>query len=540
MAVLEKYNDTLENGPRFGGVRRITARAWIFLIVVALLAPIWTVRYPPIVDYPNHLASAFVLAHLNDPSFHFSSFYAADWNANPYLAMDVILVGLQRLMPIEIAGRVLLSLCVLVVPAAAWFFLRRANPREQGCPSFRESLGTHRPGGRGAGTHESLALWSLAITQNLYFFLWGMLNLQLSLALCLLVLGVWLQYLERPRFTSWCLLLVMTTALYFTHLMGFGIAGWVMTAYAVFAPSRAQAGRTGSLQLSQSLPGLPGVWRPRRRLRNIFFSWMLFVPGALFFFHSTMPQANSGWASVFRWSSKLPGLAVAVTSGISPAYDFITAAILLAAVAAACIDNPDFGCNYRWLGVAASLFALYWILPARLGPGINADRRLIPFVFVLLLPAIRLGRRERLVAVMAILLFALRASEVEHHFVSAQRESARLAHAFSVIPDGARVLPLGTPSEHMQHFWAYGVVQRGWLSPCLFQNRGVQPLRTLAEGDAACTPIVNSSAAPFEGKNLRRVFDYVWAYKVPELSLSLAALGKVVYQSRDLVVCQLN
>lgn len=122
----------------------------MLLIPGALLAPIWTVRYPPIVDYPNHLASAFVLAHLKDPSFHFSGFYAADWNTSPYLAMDVILVGLQRFMPIEIAGRVLLSLCVLAVPAAAWFFIRRANPEE-----------------------ESLALWSLAITQNLYFFSGG-------------------------------------------------------------------------------------------------------------------------------------------------------------------------------------------------------------------------------------------------------------------------------------------------------------------------------------------------------------------------------
>ena len=215
VATLEKSEDAVRNRPRASGaIRRAATRSWILLIAGALLAPIWTVRFPPIVDYPNHLASAFVLAHLHDPSFHFSTFYAADWNANPYLAMDVILLCLQRFMPVEIAGRMLLSLCVLAVPAAAWFFVRRANPRQQ-----------------------SLALWSLAITQNLYFFLWGMLNLQLSLALCLLVLGVWLKYLERPRAALWCLLLVMNTALYFTHLMGFGIAGWVMTAYAIFCPA---------------------------------------------------------------------------------------------------------------------------------------------------------------------------------------------------------------------------------------------------------------------------------------------------------------
>src|SRR6516164_8546901 len=155
---------------------RYLSNLWILLlllIAVGLLAPIWTVRYPPLVDYPNHLASAFVLAHLNDPAFHFSQFYASDWNTYPYLAMDLILVGLQHLMPIDWAGRVLLSLSILAVPAAAWFFVRQANPEE-----------------------ESLAFWSLLISNNVFFFLYGFLNMQLSLALCLLLVGLWLHWLE--------------------------------------------------------------------------------------------------------------------------------------------------------------------------------------------------------------------------------------------------------------------------------------------------------------------------------------------------------
>jgi hypothetical protein len=339
-----------------------------------------------------------------------------------------------------------------------------------------------------------------------------MLNLQLSLALCLLVLGFWLEYLERPRIALWCLLLTLTTALYFTHLMGFGMAGWVMTAYAIFA---------------------------RRRIRDIFFSWILFIPGVLFFLHSTMPQAKSGWAYAFDWPAKGPGLLVAVTSGFSPVYDFVTMVLLVMALGVACLDNRDFSCNYRWLGVAGSLFAFYWTLPASLGPGINTDRRLIPFIFVLLLAAARVGRRKRLLAAMAILLFALRAGEVEHHFVAAQSDSARLSRAFSVIPYGMRVLPLATPSEHMQHFWAYGVIQRGWLSPCLFQNRGVQPLRTLLQSDSGCSPILNP-AGPFAWKNIRHDFDYVWVYRVPDSLPSLAAIGKVVYEDADLRVIQLN
>ncbi|MBZ5672239.1 MAG: hypothetical protein LAO04_21270, partial [Acidobacteriia bacterium] len=105
-------------------VRRPAMVVLLLVLAGALLTPLWTVRYPLLVDYPNHLASAFVLAHLKDPAFHFSQFYRAEWNTYPYLTMDVILLGLQPFLPVELAGRVLLSLCVLCVPAAAWFFIR--------------------------------------------------------------------------------------------------------------------------------------------------------------------------------------------------------------------------------------------------------------------------------------------------------------------------------------------------------------------------------------------------------------------------------
>src|ERR1035437_2065365 len=210
----------------------------LLLLAIAggLLAPIWTVRYPPIVDYPNHLATAFMLAHLKDPALHFGDFYTADWNSYPYLTMDVILVGLQRFVSIDLAGPLLLSLCVLSVPVAAWFFIRQANPSEV-----------------------NLALWSLLVSQNLFFFLNGFLNLQLGLALCLFTVGVWVRYLERHRLGAWCLLLLLTTGLYYTHLEAFGIAGFVMTAYCVLS---------------------------RRRIRQVFLAWALFVPGVLFYLHA--------------------------------------------------------------------------------------------------------------------------------------------------------------------------------------------------------------------------------------------------------------
>src|SRR6185312_4730468 len=136
------------------------------ILCAMLLAPIWMVAFPPLLDYPHHLARSFVLLHLHDPAFHFSSFFQADWGLYPYLGMDGALAVLGRIFPIETAGRVFLSICALAVPASAWFFLEQANPGE-----------------------DVTSAWALLIAFNL-FFLEGFLNFDLSIAVGFAALGL--------------------------------------------------------------------------------------------------------------------------------------------------------------------------------------------------------------------------------------------------------------------------------------------------------------------------------------------------------------
>src|SRR6266852_3897218 len=173
----------------------------LLILAAALLAPIWSAAFPPLLDYPNHLARSFVLAHLHDPVFTFSRFYRADWGAYPYLGMDASLAVLGRVFPIETAGRVFLSLCALTLPAAAWFFLRQANPGE-----------------------DSTAFWTLLVAGNV-FFLQGFLNFDLSLAAGFLALGLWLRWLAKKSIARWIAAIVAFTLVYFAHLLGFAIAG---------------------------------------------------------------------------------------------------------------------------------------------------------------------------------------------------------------------------------------------------------------------------------------------------------------------------
>ncbi len=473
-------------------LRRPLMTMLLLSIAAGLLAPIWTVRYPPLVDYPFHLATAFVLAHIKDPVFHFHEFYASDWNTQPYLAMYAVLVGLQRIASIYAAGRLLLSLCVLSVPAGAWFFLRQANPGE-----------------------ESLAYWSLLISHNLFYFLYGFLNFQLGFALSLLILGVWLRYLERPRWLTWCLLLVLTTGLYFTHLQVFGIAGFVVTAYCLLS---------------------------RRRIRDTLFSWALFVPGLLLYLHAMVGMRVRHGLQFRGVGGKLIGLVVVVL-GYSPPLDFLTLLVVGGALCWARY-NPEFKWNRTWLGTVGLLFALYWIFPAAYGVGMNADRRLLPFVAVLGLAAVRIGQtRGRELAKVAVLLFFLRAGVLEWHFVSLQPHLAKLAASFSAIPKDARVLPLvdwagGAPSVERE-FWAYGVIQRGWFTPCIFHDPGVEPFQVRLQTYNPYGPAFGNLEPP-DWKRIETDYDYVWAYRVPQFSSALSSEGKVVFESENLQVFQIR
>jgi hypothetical protein len=468
---------------------------FFFLIACLLLAPIWLVKYPPLLDYPNHLARTFVLAHLHDRAFRFQQFYSGDWGFYPYLTMDLSLIALQRIVPVLLAGRIFLSFCMLALPLAAWFFLRQANPGE-----------------------DHLALWALLQAHNI-FFLYAFLNFHLSVALGLVAAGLWLRYLARPRLALWFLLVAVCTAIYFTHLVGFALTALLVTAYG---------------------------WLARRKMREILLTWLAFLPGALLYLYSSRVGLTAGRDFTLRtFTGKFDGF-WDIMHGYSKQLDHITLLALVVYFLAACWRNPDFRWNTRWLGLAAVLLVVYWALPWGFGEEWDLDIRVLPVLFVVILATAKVGRRGWKLAPLALLLFVARTADMTKNFIAAQPELAGLARSFQATPANARVLPIveadeDDPVRHpFAHFWAYGVVQRGWFSPYLFQIKGVIPLQIKYD---AYSPDgfwdLGYDETP-DWKQVREDYDYVWAYNVPRFELGLAAIGDEVFEDGDLQVFRLN
>ena len=182
-------------------------------LCVLLLAPLLVVDVPPLVDYPNHLARAFILASLPQDPF-LSRFYMLHWAIIPNLALDLLAPPLMHLLPVHVVGRLLIALAVML-PVL-------------GTVAYNTALG-----GR---------WWSLGVGLVAYnsCLLYGFLNFSVSLGLALLLAAGWLRWREdRPVFAI-ALAIIGAPALLICHLMGLVFFGLLIGGTELFRVYQSQ------------------------------------------------------------------------------------------------------------------------------------------------------------------------------------------------------------------------------------------------------------------------------------------------------------
>ena len=158
-----------------------------------LLSPLLVVDVPPLLDYPNHLARAFVLASLPGDAV-LGRFYAPHWTIIPNLALDLIAPPLIHWLPVHVVGRLLIAIAVLL-PVV-------------GAVAYNTALG-----GR---------WWSLGVGLVAYnsCLIYGFLNFSISLGLALLLAAAWLRWREMRPYRAVTVAMVGELALFACHLMG--------------------------------------------------------------------------------------------------------------------------------------------------------------------------------------------------------------------------------------------------------------------------------------------------------------------------------
>ena len=165
------------------------------LLCLILLAPLALVDVPPLLDYPNHLARAMVLAAgTSDPVL--SRMYATRWTIVPNLGTDLVLPPLLQFLPVHLAGRIVIGITILLPVVGTIAYSR---------PLF----GRYTP-------------WPLAsglVAYNATLLL-GFLNFVAAIGMALLLAAGWIGMARAPSAVAAALAAFGTVALFFCHLMG--------------------------------------------------------------------------------------------------------------------------------------------------------------------------------------------------------------------------------------------------------------------------------------------------------------------------------
>jgi hypothetical protein len=469
---------------------------WL-LIALTLVAvvPFWTVRYPVVTDYPNHLGRWFVLFHLNDTAYHFAVFYTSAWGPLPYIAPDILAMVLQYFLPIDIVGRCILSLCIILVTFATYFFLKKA------CPENIE-----------------LASFGILVAFN-PTFLMGSISNQFSLAFCLLVVGLWIVYCSSSKTITAVGVVIGLILVYLSHLVGFAVAGIVMGTYALLQEQRWK--KVGILAVL-SLPAL------------LLFAYDLKLAGTGAAFY---------YSERFVWD-KLRNLAFPIRLFTSRGLDVLVLAALAFLIILVWKSDRLVTMRPVWLTVCAVLALVYVMAPDSYGLNRYIDVRIMPFLYLFLLAVWRFQRVPRYLYFGLALLVLFRVATVEQMFIARQPELKQLTASFQAIPRNAKVLQIVRVKDLVGrgdiHQLDYGVIQRGFLVPTLFHLPGLQPIGLT--GSTYC-PNVLCTVFPTSAVDWQQVagsYDYLWINSYPEISTSVAQFGDVVFSTDSVTVYRIR
>jgi hypothetical protein len=438
---------------------------WIvlFSIMVSSSAlPFLLVKEPPLMDYPNHLARVFILNHLHDPAFTFSNFYRADWKPYPYILWDALMVALQQMLPVEVAGKLLLMLTTMLLPVAVAWFLWQANRTE-------------------------IKLAFLACALSYYaLFLWGFVAYHLSVGLCFLMVGTWLWYRREPSAMRAVLFAVLCFLTYFAHVMGFASAAFILVLYELTRFN----------------------WRECFRL-----ACFLVPPSALFLWArpGLSQQSTMEWQPIFKSLHMLRGLLV---HGYNKKLDAVFLCGLILCLFIAVAGNRELRINWRWLTVALGLFVVFLLLPYRWGINYDVDSRLAPPLYFVTLAVLRVGRRINWIVPLAVALTAVRVFNISTGF---QRETLRnvaMNHAIEHIARNARVFSRVEGLEdkdaldgYYGFFYTYSVIRRGATAGGLYDIPGQTPMRVTFEPYT-----YDFEDRKIDWKIVSRDYDYIWSY----------------------------
>jgi hypothetical protein len=402
------------------------------LLCAVVFVPLWSVAIPPLVDYPNHLAREYILAHLAQ-SENLRLFYQANWSATPYLAMDALVQVLAHVMPVALAAKLFLALTLLLLAMAPIAL-------------------SHALHGRVA----PIALVGLLFVHNTTVSL-GFVNYLFSLGFALCLLSGWILAREGRVWIRLIMLPVLSTLLFFSHLIGFVVYALTVCAYEFGRHLEEVRGRT---------PHAPLALNAAQRQNLVSFGVQFLLPLTIFWLFGPSSETSemvrqTTHGGIGRKFDILFGM----FDYLIPPYIWSLDRILVIALPLALLlllALRTLELSKRMLWPLLAMLLLFFVMPMQWLGGWGGDHRLLPAIGLMFAGSLRLkkqdGKTGALVLGLLAVLIALRTAAITVEWRKADAEYAQLLRAFESLTAGSRV------------YYAFGHAggRDSWLRPKYF------------------------------------------------------------------------
>lgn len=390
-------------------------------------------------DYPNHLARVFIEYRLHLDA-GLANNYALDWFVVPDLAMDIFAAPMASWLSPYIVGSLFNSLTLVLLFTGAVVL----NRRWVGAPGGAWPL-------LGA---------AVLFNESLH---WGFMNFLFACGLCLWTFYFWLESEHWPRWRRLVLFSLAQLALFFAHVLGFLLCGYMILV----------------LELVR-------FWRDKqlsfaRRSGELVFNMLQFAIPLLLFGYVLFAQEGvgtdvTGLGNLASRAVALFSLVATLDHNISPIV-LVCTVLLVYIVLRQRLAEID----RHLLPVAIALGVLVVAMPVAVLGIWGLHFRYPFFAFLFLVAAIRpksrsTGMRLAEAGCAFLALFVIAAASAE--FSKTDRRHQELREAFALAEPGSALLPvaqhdplcddcLPQPIDEI-HAAALGVIERQMFLPILF------------------------------------------------------------------------
>ena len=398
-------------------------------------------HYPPLLDYPNHLARMHIINHAQSPNF--AEFFDIRYRLVPNLAMDVVVPPLSKLFGVHFSGKLFILLCVITLTSSV----------------LALSASLH-------GDIQSVALAGNLLIFNLAFE-FGFLNFLLSVGLALWAFALHIRLESRPGAATvvgslLCLLL------FFCHLFGL-----VVYAVLILGYSTARFVRHPLVILRHAFQFVPSV------IILAYYAGTNFSGSDDSI--SSISQLSAGWI-LHQIHTSLSGLYVG--SGL-PAK---MTALFFFGLALAYPATRTWPLSIRMSLPLAGILSLVVILPSQTLSAANINWRfMVPFALIALgalKDPTRSSLVRKLIAASVVIIFLLQLFQANQRWRHTEGIQKGLLSATSALEPGDRVFPVFPSGGYgaaqypvpYTHMICLAVIEKDIMVPILFSRRSQHTL----------------------------------------------------------------